>query len=100
MAVSQGPVPVPMGMRFSHRTLMVVLVMGIMYVAVLVLEFLMLVFVLVSLDQVEPYARRHQRTGERQFEGWGFRKHKQASNRAEKGSNGVIGARPRSSQMP
>jgi hypothetical protein len=64
MPMAHRSMPVPMRMRFGHRSFMLVLVMFVVDMAVLMLEGGMSVHVLVALGQMQPQADPHQDRGD------------------------------------
>ena len=68
MIVPHGQMPVGVGMRLGHRSVMGVLVMFIVIMRVIVLKKLMLMFVFVPLGQMEPEADAHESAGNQELE--------------------------------
>ena len=54
MRVPQGRMPMPVGMRLRHRPVMRVPMVRVMFVAVLVFERLVLMFVIVAFGEMHP----------------------------------------------
>ena len=64
VAVSQPVVPVAVRMRLRRRTLMGVLMMGVVDMIMFVLDRLVCVIMLMAFGQMQPEAKRHQRAGD------------------------------------
>jgi len=64
MAVPEPVVPVPVRMRLGDHAFVGVLMMGIVDVAVFVLDRLVRVGMLMAFGQMQPEAKSHQRAGE------------------------------------
>ena len=60
VAVPEWLVPVHVGVRFDHRPLMRVLVVGVMYMQVLMLDRFVQMGVLMPLAEMQPDPDRHQ----------------------------------------
>ena len=61
--VQHGLVAVQVAVRLRRRSLMLMLVMGIVHMTVLVLECIMKMFMFVALGKMEPQADRHEDAG-------------------------------------
>ncbi len=64
MPVAERRVPVPVRMRLGHASSMGVFVMGVVDVAVFVLDRLVRVVMLMAFGQMQPEAKSHQRACE------------------------------------
>ena len=88
VAVGQGLVPVPVGMRLTGRVggQMAVLMVRIVHVAMTVFQRCVGVQVFVPLAQVQPDPQSHQRPGDQEWGGHRFTQHPQGERSAYKRS--------------
>lgn len=72
MLVPHGSVAMPMRVWLGHLILMGMIMVCIMHMPVGVLQFIMDMFMLVALGQMQPEANRHQATCEYELHRHGF----------------------------
>ena len=63
VAVAQGLMPMPVRMRFAHRSIMVMLMMCVMNMKMIMLQSFVNVLVVVPFCQMEIEPQGHQHTG-------------------------------------
>ena len=79
--VPHGRVAVPMGMWFFNFIFMGMIVMGVMHMAMVMLQFTVDVLMLVAFGQMKPQTNRHQCTCQYQLRRHGLSQQHNSENR-------------------
>ncbi len=102
VGMDQALVPMGVSMRFPRRVIgsVLVLVVLIMPMHMTMLSWVVTVFMLMVLCQVQPYTGAHQQGGSQELEGKRLSTHRQCQQRAHEGGQGKVGAGASSPDLP